>query len=710
MTGQIFVSHSRADSTLVGALVADLRGLGLDPFVDTGLTGGQRYWDTVLDRIAACEIFIPVVSPGFLESEACYRQTAWADSCGLAFMSIDVGGVDRSSCPPAVADADWLHYDPAEATALEQLAHALRGAQPGPRSATPERPPIPLAYSVELEQEIAGQISWERQLAIIQGLHGRLGTREDATARRLLADLQRNEVTSLDSRREIEALLRAPAATTADSVSRADEPDGAEDDIEELSDQTQPLDFEPVDEGAFVPPVPPGPVWDPAVADTEPSGVRRPRRRVLVLAAAFLLLVTGGLATWLVVRDRAADAAAAKRVASKLAELGQATWAGADARACASSRFVEARGLRRLESTGLVDGSGQVRPDAWTSDTATAWYADLLACDDNWAVATAEAQGGDPADASCFAGAGADAVAHALGAELAAQEDDASGSTVQDLLQCRQPAVEQLRKVSDRNRASLIDFEGPSGLLMARPDFYEIGVADTTERASAGEVLVQLPSNDGPFSVRVTPVWALDGVAVRGAAAVLDDLEPWGPPPPPTGSGAAAYRSVVFSVQAGSSPGHRTYVEARHCATCNWVPASKQPTSRLTKPTPSGGVRACVDVRSVAVGEGNVKQTSAPVNLCGTAQPRRVYWTRSATCDWRPGCSEYELHVEGFVSGAEVTISYYENGGYCGEDTCVDTASVDEDGRAWITNWSFTADYNSTWTAVVNGVSASLNF
>src|SRR5687767_5868177 len=84
-----FVSYSRPDAAIVQQLVAELHDLGYDPFFDAEITGGQLWWQVILDRIEQSDVFIPLVTYNFLNSEACYRETLWASSLNLTILPLD---------------------------------------------------------------------------------------------------------------------------------------------------------------------------------------------------------------------------------------------------------------------------------------------------------------------------------------------------------------------------------------------------------------------------------------------------------------------------------------------------------------------------------------------------------------------------------------------------------------------------------------------
>ena len=55
---QVFISYSRESQDSVETLVEDLQTLGHDPWFDQVLTGAHEWWNEVLGRIRACDLFI----------------------------------------------------------------------------------------------------------------------------------------------------------------------------------------------------------------------------------------------------------------------------------------------------------------------------------------------------------------------------------------------------------------------------------------------------------------------------------------------------------------------------------------------------------------------------------------------------------------------------------------------------------------------------
>jgi hypothetical protein len=198
----------------VRSLVADLGELGHEPFFDQNLTGGQRWWDVLLDHIQTSDGFLPVLSTAYRESEACHREAEWADRLGIPVLPIDLGQIGPELCAPHIAEANWVRYGVDDRASVMRLARALNALPavtvPSP---LPPRPPIPISYLSAIEQEIqrAPGVPFERQLVIISTLRDKLGTNEDGAARILLAELRRRPDITYSNAVEIDRML-APAA------------------------------------------------------------------------------------------------------------------------------------------------------------------------------------------------------------------------------------------------------------------------------------------------------------------------------------------------------------------------------------------------------------------------------------------------------------------------------------------------------------------
>jgi hypothetical protein len=215
---KVFVSYARADQEMVQSLVRELQELGYDPFYDQNLTGGQRWWDVLLDQIQAADGFLPVLTSEYRQSEACHREAVWAESLGVPFVPIDLGQASPDLFEKVVAESNWVHYSLDDRSSVARLARALGAMhKPEPPAPLPPRPAIPISYFAELEREIRTMpaIPLERQFAIIATLRAKLYTREDASARIMLGELRSRTDITYSNAVDIERMLAGLAPEQA---------------------------------------------------------------------------------------------------------------------------------------------------------------------------------------------------------------------------------------------------------------------------------------------------------------------------------------------------------------------------------------------------------------------------------------------------------------------------------------------------------------
>jgi hypothetical protein len=212
---KVFVSYARADQEMVQALIRELQELGYDAFYDQNLTGGQRWWDVLLDQIQAADGFLPVLTSEYRQSEACHREAVWAESLDIPFVPIDLGQASPDLFEKVVAEANWVRYSLDDRASVARLARALGAmSKPEPPSPLPPRPAIPISYFAELEREIrtSPTIPLDRQFAIIATLRAKLSTREDASARIMLSELRNRTDITYSNAVDIERMLSTPAS------------------------------------------------------------------------------------------------------------------------------------------------------------------------------------------------------------------------------------------------------------------------------------------------------------------------------------------------------------------------------------------------------------------------------------------------------------------------------------------------------------------
>ena len=221
---KLFISYARLNMTTAEALVRDLHALGHQAFYDQDLTGGQRWWDTLLDQIQAADVFVPVLSDEYRESQACRVEAEWADSLHVSFLPVFTDEQLPGMYDPIIAEANWVGYDPVDRGALAELARGVSSVtKRTPPEPLPARPAIPLSYLVVVEREIRGdaELGRHRQLAIVSDLRSKLGTRESSGARELLQALRERPDVTFEVATTVDALLATPEPVEPETTSAA---------------------------------------------------------------------------------------------------------------------------------------------------------------------------------------------------------------------------------------------------------------------------------------------------------------------------------------------------------------------------------------------------------------------------------------------------------------------------------------------------------
>lgn len=218
---QIFISYPREYRPLVERLVGDLRSSGYEPFFDEHLTGGQRWWDELLDRIEGSRAFMPVIGAGFLGSTPCRLEAQYAASLGKPFLPIAVEPTPPQLFPESIASAHWTDYDPDRSGSIFAVIRAINGLPPSSElpAVRPERPVVPISYMTELQNEIASEeeMGRARQLAILADLKCRLDGADREAAVVLLGRLRQRPDVSYHAAKDIDEILRVrdgPASST----------------------------------------------------------------------------------------------------------------------------------------------------------------------------------------------------------------------------------------------------------------------------------------------------------------------------------------------------------------------------------------------------------------------------------------------------------------------------------------------------------------
>lgn len=144
--GHIFISYHRESAENAGALAEDIRSHGHQVWFDQELTGGQTWWDKILEKIRECDAFVFVLDPKALDSTPCICELEYASALNKPILPVQVSQeVSIETLHPSLAKIQYVDYCADGREGYRQLSKALSdlpppGAVPDPLPKPPELP------------------------------------------------------------------------------------------------------------------------------------------------------------------------------------------------------------------------------------------------------------------------------------------------------------------------------------------------------------------------------------------------------------------------------------------------------------------------------------------------------------------------------------------------------------------------------------------
>lgn len=223
---QIFISYSKTREQ-VDTLVEDLEALGHEVWFDQELIGGQRWWDSILERIRNCDLFIFALSPASLASHPCELEYTYAGALKKRILPVMVEEVNTLLLPELLALIQYVDYRAMDRVAGLRLAHAINNlpaTEPLP-DPLPPPPPPPLSPLQKIAQRLQNDapLTFDEQRDMLFELKLMLTGKDAKTARDLLEKLRtRRDVLAVIAP-EIEGIF-APSARITPPPAQPDVP------------------------------------------------------------------------------------------------------------------------------------------------------------------------------------------------------------------------------------------------------------------------------------------------------------------------------------------------------------------------------------------------------------------------------------------------------------------------------------------------------
>ena len=125
----VFVSYSRADWNKVQAIIDELRGFGVHPWVDfLEIRPGDKWQETIHGALDAAAALVICLSPLALESYRIPEEIRAAQARGKKVIPVVVEPIELSALPPSILEIQMLRLsDYPVRRAATEVARAIAG-------------------------------------------------------------------------------------------------------------------------------------------------------------------------------------------------------------------------------------------------------------------------------------------------------------------------------------------------------------------------------------------------------------------------------------------------------------------------------------------------------------------------------------------------------------------------------------------------------
>jgi TIR domain/Interferon-induced transmembrane protein len=233
---KLFFSYARADRQRADFLAQRLRQAGNEVWLDTELTGGQVWWDKILDQVRRCDALVVMVSWASIKSQACTHERLYATQLDKAVLPVAVEQIRAEVLPPDIGRLQVIDYSQPSETAAFQLIGSVMNLPPPPPlpDPLPEPPSIPVSYLATITDYLSRpDLTRDEQFAIVGNLEDALGSSDPsdrASALQLLAEMEGRTdlLAAVDKRIAILLKNTRQATGTSQSAENAESAESAE--------------------------------------------------------------------------------------------------------------------------------------------------------------------------------------------------------------------------------------------------------------------------------------------------------------------------------------------------------------------------------------------------------------------------------------------------------------------------------------------------
>ncbi|HUB39411.1 MAG TPA: TIR domain-containing protein [Streptosporangiaceae bacterium] len=189
---QIFISYARTDRPKVDRLAQQLRQVGNDVWVDIDLSGGQVWWDNILDQIRRADAFVAVVSRSSVKSQACQVERQYAGQLGKPILPLTVEALNAETLPSDISRLEIVDYSRPDETAAFRLIGAVNRLPTAPPlpNPLPRSPDAPSSYWGNIGDQVnAASLNLDQQLAVVGRIEGAFAPTADPVERPVALEL-----------------------------------------------------------------------------------------------------------------------------------------------------------------------------------------------------------------------------------------------------------------------------------------------------------------------------------------------------------------------------------------------------------------------------------------------------------------------------------------------------------------------------------------